>query len=139
MPRAALKLSHCRDGNFAVIFALILPVFAAIITFIADQANMAHVQSRVSAARDAAMLAVAQEYVQGNKSHAQLEAYAKDFFIANLGEEYAQAASVKLITPQSGSQGVFTLEAHVKYEPLFAPVYAASSGRPGSEFAVDIH
>ena len=139
MLRLVLTLPRCRSGNFAVIFALMLPVFAAIITFIADQANMAHLQSRVSAARDAAMMAVAQEYVQGNKSHAQLEAYAKDFFIANLGGEYAQAASVKLITPQSASQGVFTLEAHVKYEPLFAPVYAASSGRPGSEFAVDIH
>jgi hypothetical protein len=73
MLRCALKLSHSRSGNFAVIFALMLPVFAAIITFIADQAKMAHLQSRVSAARDAAMMAAAHEYVQGSKSHGSLK------------------------------------------------------------------
>jgi Flp pilus assembly protein TadG len=139
MMHSALKLSYCRKGNFAVIFALILPVFASIIAFIGDQANMAHMQTRVSQARDAALVAVAQEHIHGNKSHAQLEAYAKDFFLANLGEEYANATSVKLTVPRSMSAGGFTLEAHVRHEPFFAPVYAAASGRPGSEFTVDIH
>jgi Flp pilus assembly protein TadG len=139
MMHSALKLSHCRKGNFAVIFALMLPVFASIIAFIGDQANMAHMQTRVSQARDAALVAVAGEYSNGNKSHAQLEAYAKAFFLANLGEEYANVASVKLTTPKSSSTGVFTLETHVRYDPFLAPVYAAASGRPGREFTVDIH
>jgi Flp pilus assembly protein TadG len=139
MSRAAMKLPHCRQGNFAVIFALMLPVFAAIITFIGDQANMVHVQSRVSQARDAALAAVAQEYIMGNKSHAQLEGYAKDFFLANLGEEYAKSVSVKLTTPKSVSAHGLTLETHIRYEPFLAPVYAAASGQPGTEFAVDIH
>jgi Flp pilus assembly protein TadG len=76
----ALRLAHSRCGNFAVIFALTLPVLVAFITFIADQTNMMHVQSRVREARDAATVAAAQEFVMGNISHAQLEAYAKDLF-----------------------------------------------------------
>jgi Flp pilus assembly protein TadG len=135
----ALKLAHCREGNFAVIFALMLPVLVAFMTFIGDQANMAHLQSRVNSARDAATVAAAQEFLMGNRSHAQLEAYAKDFFLANLGEEYREASSVKLTTPKSPSQGGFSIEAHVKYEPLLAPVYAAASGQHGGEFVVDLH
>jgi hypothetical protein len=63
----------------------------------------------------------------------------KTFFLANLGEEYREAASVRLITPKSMASGGFTLETHVRYEPLLASVYAAASGRPGGEFAVGIH
>jgi Flp pilus assembly protein TadG len=138
-PHAGLKLAHCRKGNFAIIFALTLPVLVAFMIFIFDQANMAHLQSRVNTARDAATVAAAQEFLMGNRSHAQLEAYAKDFFLANLGEEYREASSLKLITPKSSSKGVFSIDAHVKYEPLLAPVYAAASGQPGGEFAVDLH
>ena len=138
-PRAALQLSHCRQGNFAIIFALMLPALVAFITFIADQANMMHMQSRVREARDAATVAAAHEFLMGNRSHAQLEAYAKDFFLANLGAEYAEAASVKLTTPKSAASGAISLETHVRYQPLFAPIYAAASGRPGSGFTVDIH
>jgi Flp pilus assembly protein TadG len=138
MPRAAMTLSHCRSGNFAVIFALTLPVFAAIIAFIGDQANMMHLQSRVSRARDAAIVAAAQEFIMGNRPHAQLEAHAKDFFLANLGEEYREVTTVRLTTPKSLSSGGITLETHVKYEPLFAPVFAAATGQPASGYAVDI-
>jgi Flp pilus assembly protein TadG len=139
MPRTALKLSRCRKGNFAVIFALTLPVLVAFVTVIADQANMAHVQSRVREARDAATVAAAQEFIMGNRSHAQLETYAKDFFLANLGEEYREASSIKLTAPKSPSRGVFSIEAHVKYKPLLAPVYAVASGQSGGEFVVDLH
>jgi Putative Flp pilus-assembly TadE/G-like len=138
-PHAALKLARCRKGNFAVMFALMLPVLAAFMTFIFDQANIAHLQSRVREARDAATVAAAQEFVMGNKSHAQLEAYAKDFFLANLGEEYREASSVKLTTPKPPSQRGFSLEAHVKYQPLLAPVYAAASGQADGEYVVDLH
>jgi Flp pilus assembly protein TadG len=138
-PNAALKLAHSREGNFAAIFALTLPALVAFVTFIGDQANMLHVQSRVREARDAANIAVALESVQGNKTRAQLEAYARDFFLANLGEDYAEASSLKLTMPKWPSVGGVRLEAHVRYEPIFAPVYAAASGQPGSEFAVDIH
>jgi hypothetical protein len=138
-PHAATKLAQSRDGNFAVIFALTLPVLVAFLTFVGDQANMAHLQSRVRQARDAANAAVALESVQGNKTRAQLEAYAKDFFLANLGGQYAEVSSLKLVMPKWPKVGIVRLEAHVRYEPLFAPVYAAASGQPGSEFAVDIH
>jgi Flp pilus assembly protein TadG len=138
-PHTALKLAHCRGGNFAVIFALTLPVLVAVITFIGEQANMAHLQSRVRQARDAANVAVAVESVQGNKTRAQLEAYAKEFFLANLGGQYAEASSVKLVMPNWPKVGVVRLEAHVRYEPLFAPAYAAASGQSASEFAVDLH
>ena len=137
-PYAALKLCHCRQGNFAVIFALMLPVLVAFITFIADQANIMHLQSRIARARDAATAAVAQETAQGNKSRAELEAYAKDFFLANLGADYAEASSVKLTMPNWPKAGVVKLEAYVKYEPIPAPVYAAASGYATAEFAVDI-
>lgn len=138
-PYAALRLAKSRDGNFAVIFALVLPVLVAFMTFIFDQANIVHLQSRVRQARDAANAAVALESLQGNKTRAQLEAYATDFFIANLGGQYAEASSVKLTMPKWPKVGVVLLAAHVRYEPLFAPIYAAASGRPGCEFAVDIH
>ena len=139
MLRLVLTLPRCRSGNFAVIFALMLPVLVTLITFIADQANMAHMQSRVRQARDLANDAVALESVQGNKSRAQLEAYAKDFFLSNLGAQYAEASSLKLTMPKWPKVGVVKLEAHVKYEPLFAPLYAAASGQPAGEFVVDIH
>jgi hypothetical protein len=116
-----------------------LPLFAAIITFIADQANMAHLQSRVIRAHDAALLAAALDFGTGSRAHAQLEAYAKDFFLANLGDEYRDASSVRPTTPRSSSSGVFMLEAHVKYEPLSAPFNAAAPGMTSSEFVVDVH
>jgi Flp pilus assembly protein TadG len=137
MLHAAWRLTHARSGNFTVMFALILPVIATVITFIGDQAKIGQVQSRVREAREAAAVA---EYMRGNKSKAQLEAYAKDFFIANLGKEYEKAADVKLIVSGSPSKGLqFDLETHVKYEPFLAPVYAAASGNFTSSYAVDIH
>lgn len=135
----ALKLAHSREGNFAVIFALTLPVLVAFMTFIGDQANMAHLQSEIYRARDAATVAASQEFSMGNMSHAQLETYAKDFFLANLGENYRDATSLKLITPKSPSERVFSIEAHVKYVPLLAPIYAAASGQPGRDFLIDLH
>ena len=139
MQRSFLKLAHCRSGNFAVMFALMLPFFAAIIAFIADQANIAMLQSRIATARDAALVAAAQEYVGGQSgSPAQLEPYAKSFFLANLGEEYAHATTVKLITPESNASHSMNLEVHVKYEPLLSPVYTALSGKPGRAFAIDL-
>jgi hypothetical protein len=130
----ALKLARSRSGNFAVMFALLLPALAAIVTFIGDQANMGHIRSRINAARGAAGIAVAHEYRKGNKSHGQLEAYAKAFFVANLGVKYEKAVSVKLIV--SGRH--FQLETHVRYEPWLAPLYAAASSGPGREYFVDI-
>jgi Putative Flp pilus-assembly TadE/G-like len=137
--RTVLRLAQCHKGNFTVLFALMLPVLVTFMTFMFDQANMAHLQGRVNSSRDAAALAAAQEFLTGNRSHSQLEAFAKDFFLANLGEEYREAASVKLTTPKPPSQRGFSLEAHVKYKPLLAPVYAAASGQHGREYVVDLH
>jgi hypothetical protein len=136
---ATLRFVRSRAGSFAVMFALMLPVFATFIVFISDQANMAHLQSRVREARDAATVAAAQEFLTGKRTHAQLEAYAKDFLLANLGEEYREALKVELTVPKTVSSGSFILEAHLKYVPMLSPVYAAASGNPGSEFAINIH
>ena len=129
MPHAAMQFARCRAGNFAVMFALMLPVLAAFLGFIADQANIANIGNRIDAARDAAVLAVALESVTGNKSHQELEAYAKSFFIANLGKEFEEAASVELTAIKPGRG--FQLKARVNYEPFLAPLYAAASGKPG--------
>jgi Flp pilus assembly protein TadG len=131
----AFKLARCQSGNFAVMFALLLPVLAAILAFIGDQVNIARIASRIETARDAATVAVAHEYMASNKSHRELEAYAKAFFIANLGQEYEKAARVELILTKPGP--VFQLKTSVKYEPYLAPLYAAVSRRPGSRHVIE--
>jgi Flp pilus assembly protein TadG len=112
-----------KSGNYslATVFALV-PILGGV-GLIVDYSEMTRQRGFVMNALDAAGVATARRVIDG-ATDAELVAYAKDFFEANLGPVKPSDTELSIVLPDSElGGGVLTLTANLDYKPMLMPVF----------------
>ena len=120
-----------RRGNFALMTVVAMVPLMGGLAFAVDFAEMNRQKEAVGNALDAAGIATARQVASGAKE-ADLLAYAKTFFEANLGSVNPADTQLSVVLPanQVGG-GTLKLSAQLNYKPLFFPVFAETGRRAG--------
>jgi Flp pilus assembly protein TadG len=118
-----------RRGQYAMMTAIVmLPLVGALAVGV-DYAEMSRQRSLALNALDAAGIGTARRYLQGNITDAQLEQYARDFFVANAGGLDVDKVSLSLVLPDNDEGGgVLRLSAVMDYKPYFLPALTRMLG-----------
>ncbi|WP_281349462.1 pilus assembly protein [Nitratireductor arenosus] len=113
------------SGNYSVAFALaLLPIMGGVAIAV-DFTEMNRQKQAMLNALDAAGIATARRIVEG-ANEAELHAYAKTFFEANLGPVKPTRTALTVILPSNeAGGGTLKLSARLHYEPYFFPVFKA--------------
>ncbi|APH73239.1 hypothetical protein [Aquibium oceanicum] len=111
-------------GDYAIATAIaIVPILGGLALAV-DYTEISRQRALTLNALDAAGIAAARHYVQGNTETATL-AYAKDFFAANMNGLDTSGVKFDLILPTSETGGgVLTLKASQNYKPYFLSAFA---------------
>ena len=127
-----------RRGNYALMTVVAMVPLMGGLAFAVDFAEMNRQKQAVDNALDAAGIATARQVVTG-ASEAELLAYAKNFFEANLGSVDPADTQLTVVLPanQVGG-GTLKLSAQLNYKPLFFPVFAELIGTPEEAANADI-
>ncbi len=112
-----------RRGNYALMTVVaLIPVMGGVAMAV-DFTEMNRQKQAVANALDAAGIATARQVVTG-ASEAELIAYAKDFFEANLGSVDPTHTVLSVTLPSNtGGGGTLKLAAQLNYKPYFFPVF----------------
>lgn len=117
------KFAEDARGNFALATAGAMVMFMGGVALAIDYSEMIRQRQAVHNALDAAGVATARRIAEG-ATEAQVLAYAKDFFEANLGPVAPANATLNVVLPSSeGGGGTLKLSAQLKYKPYFYPVF----------------
>ncbi|MCV0379495.1 TadE/TadG family type IV pilus assembly protein [Nitratireductor sp.] len=129
---------HDRRGNFAMMTALMMAPIMGVTALAIDYSQVSRQRQMTLNALDAAGIATARYLTQG-ATDAEAEAYAKDFFRANLGGVKPENATLLITLPnQNTGGGTLKLEAQLKYAPIFYPVFQKLRGEnPGGDTKID--
>jgi Flp pilus assembly protein TadG len=127
-----------RRGNFALMTVVAMVPLMGGLAFAIDFAEMTREKQAVGNALDAAGIATARELASGAKE-ADLLAYAKTFFEANLGSVNPADTQLSVVLPanQVGG-GTLKLSAQLNYKPIFFPVFARLAGAPEAAVNADV-
>lgn len=112
-----------RQGNFAVIAALLaVPVVSGLLIAY-DHARFDMFEQSVPAAIDSALIGVAQDDMMGALSDVELDQRAKDYLLANLSNVDETASTVDYVRERT-SKGFGAMRLHVKlvYRPITGPL-----------------
>src|SRR5690606_7859795 len=118
-----------RRGSYGIAVAAgIVPLLGGLAIAV-DYAEMNRQRQATMNALDAAGIAAARHLASG-ATDAEVIAYARDFFVANLGPVPPETTSlgVTLPTTQSGG-GTLKLSATLNYAPYFFPVFQSVRGQ----------
>jgi Flp pilus assembly protein TadG len=112
-----------RSGSYAIAFAIALVPILGGLAIAVDFAEMNRQRQATLNALDAAGIATARQIVSGG-SEAQIKAYAKSFFEANLGPVDPSHTTLHVTLPSNeAGGGTLKLSADLNYKPLFFPVF----------------
>ncbi|MEW9806969.1 pilus assembly protein [Mesorhizobium sp. ZMM04-5] len=119
-------------GNYVMLTAIsMVPIMGALAIGI-DYTELSNQRAATMSALDAAGIATARRIAQG-ASEADVKAYAKDFFEANLGGvDPAKTQLIVTLPNNNYGGGTLKLEANLTYEPRFLPVAAMLTNRVSS-------
>lgn len=127
-------------GNFAIATALaIVPILGGLALAI-DFSEMNKQRQETLNALDAAGIAAARRVVEG-ATDAQVIAYAKEFFEANLNSVKPSNTKLTIVLPNNNTGGgTLKMSADLKYDPYFFPAFTSlvngnSSGSTQIEFS----
>ncbi|EKF20708.1 TadE/TadG family type IV pilus assembly protein [Nitratireductor pacificus] len=117
-----------RRGNFALMTALMMAPIMGVLALAVDYTQMSRQKQMTLNALDAAGIATARRIADGATS-AEAEAYAEDFFRANLGSVKPENAKLHVLLPNDNiGGGTLKLTADLKYAPIFFPVFQSLRG-----------
>ncbi|HTV67725.1 MAG TPA: TadE/TadG family type IV pilus assembly protein [Rhizobiaceae bacterium] len=125
-------------GNFAMMTVVaMVPIMGALAVAV-DFAQMSKQRQETLNALDAAGMATARRITdsktESEAEKAKVVQYARDFFEANLRSVRPQNAALKVVFPQDNfGGGTLRLEANLKYQPVFFPVFAELMGKESEE------
>ncbi|WP_367715793.1 pilus assembly protein [Nitratireductor sp. GISD-1A_MAKvit] len=132
------RFVHDRGGNFSLMTALLMAPLLGVTALVIDYGQISRQRQMTLQALDAAGIATARYLTQG-ASDEEAKEYARDFFEANLGGVDPANTTLAVMLPnQNTGGGTLKLEAQLKYEPLFYPVFQLLRGEnPDNETQVD--
>ncbi|MDP3897606.1 MAG: pilus assembly protein TadG-related protein [Mesorhizobium sp.] len=112
-------------GNFAIATAIaIVPILGGLALAI-DFSEMNKQRQETLNALDAAGIAAARRVVEG-ATEAQVIAYAKDFFEANLNSVKPSNTKLTIVLPNNNTGGgTLKMSADLKYDPYFFPAFTS--------------
>ncbi|WP_048648611.1 pilus assembly protein [Nitratireductor soli] len=117
-----------RRGNFAMMTALLMAPVMGVLALAVDYTQMTRQRQMTLNALDAAGIATARRISDG-ATQAEAEAYAEDFFRANLGAVKPENATLHVLLPNDNTGGgTLKLTADLKYAPIFFPVFQSLRG-----------
>ena len=120
-----------RRGNFALMTALMMVPFMGAVALAIDYTEVTRQKQATLNALDAAGIATARYMVSGAKD-AEIIAYAQDFFEANLGAIDPADAVLDVTLPTSAvGGGTLKLSATLTYKPYFLPAFKNLMGDAG--------
>ena len=115
-------------GNYALMTVVLMVPLMGALALAIDFSQMTRQRQLTLNALDAAGIATARRIVEGATDE-ELDAYAKEFFKANLNGVDASSAVIKLVLPQNNSGGgTLKLTAEVPYKPYFFGPFAELMG-----------
>ncbi len=117
-----------RGGGYGIAVAVgMVPLLGGLAVAV-DYAEMNRQKQATMNALDAAGIAAARHLVSG-ASDTEVRAYARDFFVANLGSVPPQTTALDVVLPTSQSGGgTLKLTATLHYAPYFLPVFESLRG-----------
>ena len=143
------KFLRNEDGNYAIIFSLmVLPIFGSVgMAF--DYSNVSRLRHDLGNSLDAAGTAVSKEFIDGDKTDAELRDFAEDFFRANFDPKYVDNVVVTTTLPTDmipsevagepdTKSNEMKVEAELTYPTLFGPVLAVLTGSDENAYVVVI-
>ena len=134
MPNNLLSRFFANEkGNYAVIFALISLPLIGLSGVLADYGRAESLRSKLHSATDAAAIAVSQEVMGRRISASDSKQRAKEFLLANLGEQYADDLKLDLELPTPGDR-TFRLKTSLRYRPTFGPLLVGIAGGNADRF-----
>ena len=108
-----------KSGNFAIMFAFLLPAFIMAAGFAIDLTEMQRQRHATVYAMEAAGIAIGRQIEEG-MSDDELKAYGKKFFESNLGPVDADQTDLQILLPtDTGSDGDIKLTTELQFRPLF--------------------
>ncbi len=124
-----------RRGNYMLLTAFsMVPIMGGLAVAV-DYTEMARQRQDTLNALDAAGIAAARRVVEGG-TDAQVRAYAKDFFEANLGSVKPSNTVLTITLPtENTGGGTLKMSADLKYQPYFFPTFAKLLGKGDGEGA----
>lgn len=122
-------------GNYAMMTVLAaIPIMGGLALAV-DYSQMTRQRQDTLNALDAANIATATRYLAGGATTAQIKAYAKDFFEANLASVDPVDTKLTIVLPdQATGGGTIKMTADLKYKPYFFPAFAALLKQPKKDF-----
>ena len=124
-------------GNFVILSAVAMVPIMGGLAIAVDYTELSRQRAATMSALDAAGIATARRVVDG-ATDAELIAYAKDFFEANLGTvEPANTELTVLLPSNNAGGGTLRLSATLKYKPMFLPTAAMLIGKSDTQTDVD--
>ncbi|GLS34256.1 Flp pilus assembly protein TadG [Mesorhizobium albiziae] len=115
-------------GNFAMMFAIAMAPLLGCLALAIDYTEMTRQKQATLNALDAAGIATARYMVSG-ATDAEVIAYAKDFFEANLGAIEAADTQLDVRLPNNtAGGGTLKLSAKLTYRPYFLPPFKSLMG-----------
>lgn len=119
------------SGNFAMMTSIALVPIMGAVALGVDYAEMSRQRQDTLNALDAAGIATAREILSSSgKKEAEIKAYAKEFFEANLGSVKPANATLNIVLPQNtAGGGTLKLSADLKYQPYFFSAFAKLMGK----------
>ena len=126
-----------RRGNYALMTVITMVPLMGAVALAVDYTELVRQRQETMNALDAAGMAAAQQIVAG-ASEADVKAYAKDFFEANLRHVEPVNTTLTVTLPNNNAGGgTLKLQAALKYHPYFLPAAAALLGRTANSTEVD--
>lgn len=127
-----------RSANYALMTVVaMLPIMGSLAMAI-DYTEMNRQKQATVNALDAAGIATARQLVRGTPD-AELIAYARAFFDANLGPVDPATTTLSVVLPSNeAGGGTLKLSAQLNYEPYFFPAFAMLAGKSDEEAGADI-
>lgn len=117
------KFLKDKAGNFMIITAAAMVPLMGGLAFAIDFTEMNRQRQAVMNALDAAGIATGR-YIQKGADKTAAEAYANDFFQANLSSINPSEATLSIVMPNTTEGGgKLKLTANLKYNPIFYPVF----------------
>ena len=115
-------------GNYALMTVVLMVPLMGALALAIDFSQMTRQRQLTLNALDAAGIATARRIVEGATDE-ELDAYAKEFFKANLNGVDASSAVITLVLPQNNTGGgTLKLTAEVPYKPYFFGPFAELMG-----------
>ncbi len=131
------KFVSDRRGNYALMTVITMVPLMGAVALAVDYTELVRQRQETMNALDAAGMAAAQQIVAG-ASDADVKAYAKDFFEANLRHVEPVNTTLTVTLPNNNAGGgTLKLQAALKYHPYFLPAAAALLGRTANSTEVD--